>query len=220
MKAIKRWTSSVMASFDWMISQIENHEAMVNSAIQEASQASVRARARLNRVKTDGQAMRARLVELRSQADLWRDRAVQTARKDTDRATECLKRKRKVEREIAEAEANEREHARIEKNLNEDLAAVEAKLAQLRQQRNLMRTRQSRADAVKALHGPESGALSEIDEIFERWEVQIGECEAYGESSGEAKDELESEYSDEEESARLKVELESLLAGQSQPAKA
>lgn len=212
MKALNRFATSIAASFDWMISQVENHEALVSSAIQEAQEAAARARARLSRVKADGQAMRKRLVELRLEQELWQERALKTAASDEKKAIECLKRRKRLEKQIADTETNERQHAAVERQLSQDLVVIDERLNQLRQQRNVMRTRQSRAEALKAVRNSDSSALNEIDEIFERWEARVSECEMAGSAGSASHDELDEEFVTEEEQQELKNALQELVS--------
>ncbi len=216
MKTIKRWTSSVAASFDWMVTQVENHEALVNSAIREVQEARARAQVQLKRVRNDGQGMRKRLVELAQAAEQWKERAMTAAKTDEQKAVECLRRQRRAAAALLELEEQERAHAKLEKQLTADLGSIDERLVTLKQQRNLMRTRQSRAEALKTLQGDDSRIISEIDDIFERWEIKVSEYEIEGscvESTGDA---LEEQFNAQEEETALKEELKMLLATQGQ----
>jgi phage shock protein A len=209
MNTLRWWTSSIVSSFEAVVGQIENHEALVSSAIEEAEKSSARAKVQLTRVRRDGQAMRQRLVELRDEECRWDERARKTASLDEKRALECLRRKKRVVKQIADLEVQEREHAKLEKQLGDDLSTVEQKLTALRQQRNVMRTRQSRAEALKLIHNVDSGAVSEIDQIFDRWEARITACEMNAAATSPS-DSLDDEYRSSEEEEELKRELREL----------
>jgi len=212
MKTIRRWTSALTSSFDWMVSQVENHEALINYSIKEVQEAGARAHVQLKRMRLDGQHMRTRITELRDQSDLWKERAKTSAAQDEKRAIECVKRKKRCDREACELETQEREHAKLEKHLGEDLTVIEERLLRLRQQRNTLRTRQSRAEALRALQSDDGQVISEIDDIFERWETKITEYELEG--SGrivKEEDELEAQFTTAEEEIGLREELRALL---------
>ena len=210
MKRIKKLTTSILASFDWMVSQVENHEALVTAAIREACEATARAKVQLARVRQDGQNMRRRLVELQENERLWKERALKTAEADEKKALECIRRQKRVLREIGELETQERAHAGLEKQLSEDITKLDEKLSRLRQQRNLLRTRESRAEAVRVLQSEDSSLLTEIDDIFERWESKITQYEIEGESASGAGDSLESEFAETEQEDELRAELQRL----------
>lgn len=104
MNTLRRWTTSIVSSFEAVVGQIENHEALVSSAIEEVERSSARAKVQLNRVKRDGTTMRQRLIELRDEQARWEDRARKTVAVDEKRALECLRRKRRVSKLIADLE--------------------------------------------------------------------------------------------------------------------
>lgn len=214
MKTLRRWTTTIVTSFDRMISQVENHEAMVNAAIREVQESGGRARVQLGRVKQDGERMRRKLIELRNALSSWEERAVKTAAVDEDRALECLKRRRRVAKEIGELEEQERAHAKLERQLVGDLQIIEEKLQTLKTKRNVLRTRESRAEALKALSNDGSYIISELDDIFDRWEVKVAEYEFGNLSTESVQDDLEAQYVSEEGQEALKAELHSLVAAE------
>jgi phage shock protein A len=212
MKTLRRWTSSITSSFEWMISQVENHDALINASIKEVQSAGARAQVQFKRMQNDGQNMRKRLTELRSAAEQWRARAVQCAMQDEKRALECLRRQKRLQKDIGELESQEREHAKVEKQLAQDLVSIDERLQRLRQQRNTLRTRQSRAEALQSLQSDDGRLLSEIDDIFERWETKVAEYEVGGVCTGQQIDELEATFENAEEEAALRAELQTISA--------
>ena len=213
MGTLKRFTSSITAHFNWMLSQVENHEALVNSAIQEVQESGARAKVQLKRVALDGQRMRQRLMELRDAAVLWEERAKKCAGIDEKKALECLKRKKKAERQIAELEEQEREHAKVQKTLGSDLELLDERMKQLKAQRNLLKTRESRARALGALQQDSTSLIGEIDDIFDRWESRVNEYEIKGECPLSNTDDLDDEFSSGEEEEELRLELAKMLEG-------
>ena len=82
----------------------------------------------------------------------------------------------------------------------------------LRQQRNTMRTRQSRAEAFSVAQTELDGG--EIGQIFERWETRVAETEvASGCLIAAVSDSFDEEFLDSEEAASLKLELQALKEG-------
>jgi hypothetical protein len=73
-----------------------------------------------------------------------------------------------------------------------------------------MRTRQSRAEALAGLRKDDSTVISEIENIFERWETKVAEYELQSEVGGEALDDLEDEFISQEEELELKKTLAAL----------
>lgn len=211
MNKVKRIAASISSSFDWLIGQVENHEALVDAAIADVNHSGAKAKAQLSRVVADGKSMRKRLVELKDAEEQWRERAKKAAAEDEAKALECVRRLKKVQNEAAQLEEQEREHAKMEKQLRVDLSGIEERLGQLKRQRNLMRTRQTRAEALKSLRSGDSELITEIDDIFERWESKVNEYESLACCNGESVDPLEEEFVHEEEAKDLRAALSDLL---------
>lgn len=212
MNSLRRLTASIISSFEGVVGQLENHEALVTTAIREAEQAAGRAKAQLARVQKDGVAMRKRVEELREQAAVWEDRAKRIATQDEGKALECLRRRQRYLTQADKIEEQAVGHVKLERQLGADLAMVQEKLSGLRQQRNIMRTRESRAEALRVVHSIDSSTIGEIDDIFDRWEARITACEQHVDSSAPSEtDELSVEFTSKEEEGELKAILHNLV---------
>ena len=211
MQSLRLWTAALVSRVDGMVSRIENHEALAQSAIREVRQAAARASVQLRRVRRDGERQRRRLDELREAEATWRDRARRKADADETTALECLRRSQQAARRAASLEARLRDHERIERQLARDVAAVEERLVRLDEQRHVLVTRQSRAEAMSALRDTSAPLSTDLDDLFDRWEVRIAERElAGGCVESEDVDPLEGELDREEEQEALRAELETL----------
>ena len=209
MKIIKRWTAGVTSRVDWMVSQVENQEALVNSALSDARQSTARAKVQLGRVHQDGQRLRQRVLKEEASATTWRDRAAQTSQTDEDKAIECLRRSKRCEQLIRQLRERLAEHERVEQQLVKDVGVMEEQLSALIEKRNLMLTRQSRAEAVKNIQGGVDSLSTELDDIFDRWETRVTEQELVGSCSVQV-DPLEESFASQEEESELREELRKL----------
>jgi len=208
MARIKRWTHGFVASIDSMIVQVENHEALATSALRDLEQGVARSRVQLMRVERDGRSLRQALDDEREAAARWRDRA--RREENEARALECLRRHKRSEARVSELNHNQAEHERIEQQLKRDVQTLERRLVELRQQRNTMRTRQSRAEAFSVAQGQGDVESGEIGQIFERWETRVAESEVASGCLVASLDSLDDEFLDAEEAASLKLELAAL----------
>lgn len=204
---MKRWTTSVSTSFDWVMSQVENHDALVGAAIREMQTAGAKARVQLDRVRRDGERMKRRVGEVNELIVLWNERAIKAGAQEKEKAIECLRRKHQSEREAKTLEAQIAEHIRVESQLTADLKVIDERIGELRRKKNTLNARQYRAEALKAGQLGELGLIGEIDEIFDRWEVKLGQYEG----SFSAADPLAEGYAAEEERSALEAELASLV---------
>jgi len=208
MARFKRWTHGVVASIDSLIVQVENHEAQVSSTLRELEQGVARSKVQLMRVERDGLALKQALAEEREAGARWRERAMREEQEP--RALECLRRHKRCERRVLELAQSQTEHARIELQLKRDVQTLEQRLFELRQQRNTMRTRQSRAEAFNVVQGSGDLENGEIGAIFERWETRVAETEVQSGCLVATLDSFDEEFLDAEEAASLKLELSDL----------
>ena len=208
MARIKRWTHGFVASIDSMIVQVENHEALATSALRDLEHGVARSKVQLMRVERDGRALKQALAEEREAATRWRDRA--RREEHEARALECLRRYKRSQARSDELLHAQAEHERVELQLKRDVQTLERKLLELRQQRNTMRTRQSRAEAFSVVQGQGDVERGEIGEIFERWETRVAETEVQSGCLVASVDSFDDEFLDAEEEASLKLELREL----------
>jgi phage shock protein A len=208
MARFKRWTHGFVASIDSMIVQVENHEALATSALRDLEQGVARSKVQLMRVERDGRALSQALAEEREAAIRWRDRA--RREENEARGLECLRRHKRAEARVHELSHNQAEHERIEQALKRDVLTLERRLVELRQQRNTMRTRQSRAEAFSVVQGNGAVESGEIGQIFERWETRVAESEVASGCLVASADSFDDEFLDAEEAASLKLELRAL----------
>ena len=205
MARIKRWTQELLASIDGMIVQVENHEALATSTLRELERGVARSKVQLMRVERDGQVLRQALAEEREAATRWRERAKRE--EPQTRALECLRRCKRSEARVSQLLHDQAEHAIIEQQLERDIRTLERRVIELRQQRNTLRTRQSRAEAFTIAQGASDAENAEIFAIFERWDMRVTETEVSSGCLVVTSDSFDEELLDAERTAALELEL-------------
>lgn len=208
MNTLRRWTTSVASHFDWLIRQVENHEALVDSALQEMRAGSTKAKRRLSHVRRDGNRMKERFSELRTQEELWCERAKSVHQESEEKALECVRRAKQCRKEMAKLEQHIAEHGALERQLEQDLRIVDERIELLRRKKNELAARESRSDVLHIGKEEELGIVSELDDIFDRWEGNL-EAKEY---IAETQDGFESEFLCKEEASELRDELSILLS--------
>ena len=206
MRIFKRWTSGVVASFDWVANQVENHEALVAAAIAEMQEAAAKARMQMQRVQKDGEKLREQLEKSKADVDNWLDRAKRCPEEDQEKALECIRRKRRAEQEVKYLKEKLTSHSQLERQLKQDLEAVQTRLSELRRKKNSFLARKYNSDAQKAGSFEHVGLMHEIDDLFERWELRIAQCEPFVEPV----DSFAKEFEDDEERQDLLSEFAAL----------
>ena len=210
MHRIKQWTASLVSRVDWMVSQVENHEAVAKSAIRDVRRAAARARVQLTRVRADGEQLARAHAEQADAEIAWRDRARACAESDEAKALDCLRRSRRAGRRKGELSRRLEEHHRIETQLAKDVATIEERLGQLHERHNVLRTRESRAHALATVRDASELGDGDVGDLFERWETQVLEREYEGQCSATEADPLEDEFLEAEEESELRAELDAL----------
>ncbi len=210
MKILRRWTQSVISSFDAAISQVENQEALVDSAIAGVAKALARAKVQAKRVAADDQKLCSRSDELRQKKDLWEERARKAAEDDEPKALECLRRRNLVVRELKTLATYQKDHANTRRRIDNGIQALEQRLSHLKAQRNLFRTRESSAQALQAVQSNNFSSIDDLEDVFERWDIKISETELGCDTPGPDTDQLEQEFLSVEEELELKEQLKDL----------
>ncbi len=211
MRTLYRLAASIKANFDWMVSQVENHEALVNSAINEVQQHEAHAKVQLNRLRTESEKMERELKSLSADEENWRKRAIDSANSDEKKALECVKRLQNVRKRKETLAQDLSVQQKLAEQLTADLGQVKGRLDTLKRQRNALRSRESRAAALAAASMGEHSLVGELDNIFERWEVKVVKTEAEAEVEIDSVDALEEEFLSVEEEEGLKEELKRLM---------
>jgi len=208
MAHFKRWTSGLVTRVDSIVVQIENQEALVESALLDLSQRAAKARAQVTRVHKDGETLRRRLDEAEHEATQWRDRA--RTEPDQTRALECLRRAKRATQRRAELAARSAEHEQSEQLLRRDVATVEQRLGVLREQLGTLRARQTRAEALALLRNVQGDGGYEVDNVLERWDARVLETEILAGCAEDAYDPFREKFEHDEELAELLGELAAL----------
>lgn len=203
MNTVRRLTRTITSSFDWVISQVENHDAVVESLIRDMQQSAVKVRLQLKRVQRDGSELSRKQEEALRQMELWRSRAINLKHEDETKALECLKRHKQSEKEALYFEKELRLHEEFEIKLRKDVEEIDSKIDELKRKKNSMKARAYRSEAFKYSEDTGHELVAEIDDVFDRWEVKIADFV-------DSKDIFEEEFVKEEELEELKAQLAEL----------
>lgn len=210
MSLIRRISATLTSSVDRAVSKVENHDAIVNAALRDTQQAAARSRVRLERVRKDGRALKTRYQSLKDAHSRWTERARSIAPNDEAKALECLRRRKDCEAQIRNLQESIEKHEELESRIAEQVKKIDARISEVSQQRNMMRSRQSVAEAMRTIHNIEGVSYGEVEETFDRWEINLGETEILM-GAGTSVDRLDTEFLAEEDTEALRAELNLLL---------
>lgn len=211
MSFFKRINATINASMDRAISKVENHDAIIDAALKDTQRAAARSRVRLERVRKDGASLKSRRSALEVAAERWAERARKVAGEDEAKALECLRRRRDCLAQLEGLRTSIDQHEELEARISEQTRKIEERIGEVTHQRNMMRSRQSVAEAMQTIHNVQGSTVSDIEDTFDRWEINLGETEIrLGAASTD--DPLDTAFLNEENTADLRAELHELLA--------
>ena len=212
MNVFKRITASVTANLDRAACRIENHDAVVTAAIGETTANAAKARVRLARVERDGEILRRKQRESERMVSVWETRARRAAAADRDKALACIERRNRCREDLETGALALEEHIEMEERLRASVDQMQRRLAELTRQRNLMRSRESTAEAIHVVQRMEDrcGVGEDFEDLMDRWETRVTELEFL---SGQSRvsDRLDRDFTQDEDRERLGAELDALL---------
>lgn len=211
MSLIRRISASLTSSVDRAVSKVENHDAIINAALKDTQQAAARSRVRLERVRKDGQLLKNRCESLQQAETRWKDRATSIAADDEKRALECLRRRRECAQQLAALKDSIEKHNELEARIAAQVKKIDDRITEVSRQRNMMRSRQTVAEAMRAIHDIEGVSCHSVEDTFDRWEINLGETEILTGAAIDS-DPLDSAFLADEDAAELRAELELLIA--------
>ncbi|MCB1743955.1 MAG: PspA/IM30 family protein [Gammaproteobacteria bacterium] len=211
MTFFKRLTATLTANIDQAISQIENHDAVVEAALQETRDAAARLKVQLARVRNEIAALRNQAERLRAEADTWRERARRTAGEDEQRALQCLRRRAECLAQSQHIETRLAQQLDLEVSLGRDLERIMARIASINQRREQLRGRELSARGTTALAALEGDTGLDVERVLERWEVEVTRSEIGRDAPLADVDRLAEDFERDERDRELRAELARLL---------
>lgn len=203
-----RLSRTLGSSIERVVAPLENHDAVVEAALREASRAVARAKVRLGGLQRESAQLETQRARLEEDALRWTARAKEFASTDQESALESLKRRRALHDRAQTLRTAIAAHADTTARLVGDITAAEQRIGVMNQQRHLLRTRESAAEALSRVADVEL-PTGELTQTLERWEVRIAETELTAGTAASI-DPLERACVATEERSSLLAELEAL----------
>lgn len=218
MRLFKRISSTVLASVDKVVSEVENHDAVVESMLGELTQAAAESKIRLKRVQQDGKKMHDQLNQLTASENQWTQRATTLANLEDEqsqqKALACLERRRKCREQIDLLKDRLTQYSFTEQRLVEQLETIESRHAEISNKRHLLQSQQAVAEANRVVAAVTMSGAADINDALDRWEIAIAKQELRNPemnfSTDESLDSLEAEFIKSEAKDELLAELTEL----------
>jgi phage shock protein A len=213
MSVFRRTFTTFFSKVDQVVGEIENHDALIKAAISEQRRKISTAKVELARVKQHEEKVKEQIQQLDQNKILWSQRAIKEAAVDEEKALACMQQREAVEEQGAKLNGVLRQYTKAAEKMKQDLKRGDSELVELTQKYQIMRARQSTADALNNRGNKWGVDLDELDTSFDRWEVKIsqGEYSLDNDIIDVEIDNLEQVYIREENEQHLKNQLARLL---------
>lgn len=206
----KRVFTQISAGYDSFMMDIENHEALAESAIREGRKAAVQARIRLKHIEEDLTRLNARCNSLREEESKWLKRVKKVEEEDEATALECARRIKRIRIEVKTLEEQADDHQQLVNRLKEDIHKIDDRLNLLKRKKNTLAARSSRAGAMKNIAGREEVLFHDVDDIFSKWEHKVLGEEITSECTLNDSDHFTADFEDDEEKQELQLLLQEI----------
>jgi len=207
MNLIKRLTTSISASLDTAVNQMENHDAIVDAGIKQTRKAVARTRARVNALRQQQTVYERQQKEAKEQHALWTERAKSLAVSDQDKALQCVSRRNQFSAEVKRLANSAEQQKELIRDVDNNLQKLHSKLDDMVHKHSLMRSRQTVADVNRVV--AHVGQNQNLNDTFERWESTVLEHEL-AISDVCTHDPLEFQLSEQENDIKLLAQLAEL----------
>jgi phage shock protein A len=218
MSLFKRISVSFRSQLDSAVSRIENHDAIIDAALQESRDAIARLKLQQSRLNRKLQAADTQMVSLRNDEQNWVRRAKTLAEGDESQAIACLERRDRCTEQIRQLQQQTDQYNEMAFRLTKDLSQLEQKLIHDEQRLQAFRGRDLTAKAQTALQDVICSDSTDLDQTFDRWELAITRKEMQQQPldvTMDSRDSFEERIQREERLAAHKAELKSLREGDS-----
>ena len=214
MNIIKRLTTSVSATLENAVGELENHDAIVEANIKQTRQAVAKTQARLASLQQQQTNFESQLETEREQIDLWEGRAKSISITDEPKALQCLTRRNQSEAEVRRLTQAIDQQSTLITQVADNLHKLKAKLDEMSQRHNLMRSRQAVAEVNRATCKADHS--QQLNDTFERWEASVLDSELSNGAHSNS-DPLDAQFTREELSSELHAQLAELKAQPNAP---
>ncbi len=217
MSILKRLSTTLISHIDRVVTEIENHDAVIQASLDEMSNKITKAKIALNQACRERDRLKTEIDKQRNNMHRWQVRAISCAKSDEPRALECLRRSHKSRDQAVMLQKSLDIYTHSIEKMTGDIKSSAQRLTEMKQKLTLMRAKQATGKISAITCPPDGKAESTLEDTFNRWEMHINydgiplDC-----TDTNTVDELEHEFITQEQQNDLRNELAALLAKEEQ----
>jgi len=148
MSLFKRLSTTITSQVDQFVGEIENHDAVIQAAMTEQRKKIARAKVQLVKVANSEKSIAEKISTSKEKEQVWGRRAIECAETDEQQALLCLQRRQTLAEQLKRLVTAQEEYRLATSKMTTDINHCEEELHKLVQKHELMRARQSSADAI------------------------------------------------------------------------
>lgn len=209
MNAFKRLKTTLCASFDSLVDELENQEAVVDATIKEIKKALVAIKLQENSIQREISLKLKNKEVIEKKIKTWSQRAKSIYRTDPEKAKECARKVINAKNHLGQIENNLEDASKTLQVLDREKRSIQEKLREVESKKTQFKARQTRTKAQSCLS---SNSLhpSDIENVFNRWDDKILKQEITSEQNP-VTDELESFFEQKKFDNDVEHELNEIL---------
>lgn len=208
---LKRIITSVSAQFDDLVSKVENHEAVAESAIREARQQTAKIQTQLNVISRRYTELESRHQTLQQKIETWKQRAIVSGNEtgDREKALRCVQAMKNAQAESEQVLGQIKETSALRAELQMHLQESEQHIVSLQSRKESLVARSAKNNVKK--FADSAGQESDLNSVFDRWEQNLAADEYFSSPNYCSEDYLDHEFIKEETQDELEGALDELL---------
>jgi len=220
MSILKRLSTTLISRIDRVVTEIENHDAVIQAALNEMNSKMAKAKIALNQACRERDRIKTELETQHNNIQRWRERAIICAKTDETtgepKALECLRRSHKSRDRAAVLQKSLDAYARSIEKMTGNIQSSAQRLNEMKQRLTLMRAKQATSKTDATVHSTCGDAENIVEDTFNRWEMHLNHDDIPLDRTTDDVDELEHEFITQEQQNDLRSELAALLTPEKQ----
>ena len=211
MKSIKRIFVGIGSQVEQLAHRLENHEVVADTIIRDVAKNAARVKMSLKQAVHRSRQLQKQMDDLKEEENTWKSRAKRVYPDNRDKALECIRRLKATQERCNSVEAQLQSNETLVRQLTLDVEKIKTRLRELNQKKQELQSRQSCADSAAAIENVAGDINTDINGVFSRWEESLLESEIQGECRTSSVDDLDMQFSIEEETEDLNQMLQDII---------
>lgn len=208
MNKLKKITTSLSASFESIVNEFENQEAIVKSVIAEIKNSRATLEVQKRKIENQNYRSNKRIEEIKKEIPLWIKRIKENNIKNPELAKDCSKRIIYLENEEKKLKLIISENNKLEALLEKEKIKIESRLIEVENKLQQLKLKEVKSNYINQAG---TGTTENLDEVLDRWEEKISKAEYINQEIRSETDGLNEYFEIQEFEVQVENKLASIL---------